>query len=200
MRTAQRTLALLMAVAVGGFITQQFTASSALANAAESGGSIATCAVPQLVNELMASDRFAPPREEFTQQLREEIEPLMEAGQALINELQGMTPEDEGAQEKVRQMQELREQVGRMEQQAAARLGKFTAKQIAECFELARSSAGAVADDLGYDYVISTVGEDEELNTESVETVLRQMLARPVLYAPEDADITDDVRDDLNLE
>lgn len=200
MRATKHTLALLAAVAVGGFIAQQFTVRTAFANADSGSASIATCAVPQIVNELMASDRFSPARDELAEKLREEIKPIAEQGQALFEEMQGMSPEDEGAQEKVGQMQRLRQQLGQMEQQAAAQLETFTAKQIAECFELARSSAGAVADDLGYDYVIATVGEDEDLNTDSVETVLRQMLARPVLHAPEDADITDDVREDLNLE
>lgn len=199
MRRTNATIAIIAAALLGGFIAQQFTTQRAHAALAD-GGSIATCAVPQIVNELMASDRYAPAREELAEQINEELQPLREEGQALLEELQGMKPEDEGAQSKVQRVQQLRQQVQRLEQQGAQRMEQFTAEQIAECFKLTRSSASAVAEDLGYDYVISTVGEDEELNTQSVDTVLRQMLARPVLFAPEDADITDDVREDLNLE
>ena len=50
MRTTKHTLALLAAVAVGGFIAQQFTLRTAYAAADSGESSIATCAVPQIVN------------------------------------------------------------------------------------------------------------------------------------------------------
>jgi Skp family chaperone for outer membrane proteins len=200
MRHSQRGIALLLAILGGGVIASQLAARNVLADNQGSDSSIATCAVPQIVNELMASDRFTPARDELANQLRDEITPLFDRGRAMVDELQTMQPEDEETQAKMRELQQLRQQHAQLEQQSSIRMGAFTAEQIAECFTLVRSSAGAVAEDLGYDYVISTVGEDEELNTSTVETVLRQMLARPVLFAPEDADITDDVREDLNLE
>ncbi len=75
----------------------------------------------------------------------------------------------------------------------------YTAKQVKECNALVRSSTRAVAEDLGFDFVISSADEEEEL-AESVEVLFRQITSRPVIMFPEENDITSDVRDDLNLE
>lgn len=201
MRYQSHVAVVIVAAAVAaltGFLATGNQADASMRLASDQ--NIATCALPEIVNDLMQSDRFKPARQEYTEQLQEELRPLAERLQSMLSELQGMTPEDEGAREKAQRFQQLQQEFQKKQNEMAQKVEKFTAEQIVDCYKLVRSSAAAVAEDLGFDYVISTVGQEEELTTESVDTVLRQMMARPVIKAPEDADITPDVKEDLNLE
>jgi len=162
--------------------------------------SIAVVALPTLINELMKSDRYLPDREAYSEELTVELRTINERGMELSERLQSMTPEDPGAQDLYAEFTQLRETLVRMQGENARKIETFTAKQIQECNELVRSSARAVADDLGFDFVVSSADADEELTDQSVEVLLRQLTSRPMIAFPEDNDITSDVRDDLNLE
>lgn len=160
---------------------------------------IAVCAIPKIVNELMQSDRFKAERDRLQEQLQAELEPLANEMREIGERLQELDPNDPDAEALFERFRDVRLEFGRKQTEMARQLEALNAGQIIECYELARSSAAAVAEDLGYNYVISSVGRDEELTKESVEVAIRQMMARPVILAPRDADITEDVREDLKL-
>jgi len=162
--------------------------------------SIAVCSLPNLINDLMGSDRFLPDREAYVADRTEELRELNEQGREMSQRLSTMTPEDPGAQELFESVQRLREQIARKQAENAALVETFTATQLSECNDLVRSSARAVAEDLGYAFVIASADPDEDLSKQSVEVLLRQLTSRPVIMFPEDNDITSDVRDDLKLE
>ncbi len=162
--------------------------------------SIAVVALPTLINELMASDRFQPDRVSYTEELNDELRQISERGRELSTRLQQMDPEDPGAQDLFAEMTKLSETLGRLQRENARKVEAHTASQIKECNELVRSSARAVADDLDFAFVISSADPDEELTDQSVEVLLRQLTSRPMIKFPEENDITSEVRDDLNLE
>ena len=165
-----------------------------------SDASIAVVATPDIMNDLMQSDRFAPDRERYALERQDELKPFADQLQKLQDQLQGMTDEDPQFPALAQQFNQIRNQAIQKQNQINADLEKFTASQVIEAYKLVRSSAQAVAEDLGYDYVITSADEDKALEPQNVEIALRQIMARPVLAFPEDADITDDVREDLNLE
>lgn len=164
-----------------------------------SDSTIAVCALPTLINELMASGRFLPERDAYQKDLNEELDELRERLTELQQQLQNMNPDDPGAQETFNEFQQLRQQLAQGQQENARKLEAFTARQVKECNRLVRSSARAVAEDLGFEFVISSADPEEDL-AETVETLFRQLTSRPVIMYPEENDITIDVRDDLNLE
>jgi len=161
---------------------------------------IATCAIPNIVNLLMTSERFEPTREELAKELEEEMQPLVDEGRRLFEELQGASQDDPAAQAKARRLQSLQREISEKRAEATQKIEKLTAEQIVECYRLARTTAIAIAEDEGFTHVIASVGQDEELSTDSVETVLRQMVSRPMIFSPEDDDITAAVMEDLQLE
>ncbi|MEO1130233.1 MAG: hypothetical protein AAFX05_11080 [Planctomycetota bacterium] len=161
---------------------------------------IAVCAIPTLVNELMQSDRFLPERTRVEEEGQAELQGLRDEANRIRDEVRERGPDDPAAQNSIRRFRALAEQIARGENQLALRLQRLTAEHLGQCYELARSSAIAVAEDLGFEYVIASGSSDEELNRQVPEVLLRQITARPMLKAPEEADITADVRDDLNLE
>ncbi len=160
---------------------------------------IAVCAVPALVNELMQSDRFKPERESLEERFRSEMQEIEQRLGTLRDRAQA-NPDDPGMEALAQEFGEQRRLLAEKQREAAQALEKKTAEQLLQCFDLARTSASAVAEELGYNYVLASVGPDEELNDTSVEIAVRQMMSRPAVMFPKEADITDDVRDDLNLQ
>lgn len=159
----------------------------------------AVCAVPMLVNELMQSDRFKPDRDKMEADFRAELDDMAAKLRELGAELQKASQDDPSAHVKAEEFGRLRNEFFEKQRQVAEALEKKSAEQLLACYELARSSTTAVAENLGYDYVFASVGPDEKLSGDSVEIALRQMMSRPVVVAPKQVDITEDVRADLKL-
>lgn len=162
---------------------------------------IAVCAVPQIVNELMDSDRFQPDREEFERGLREELlNPLNEQLTALQQEAGTV---DRNDQEAVRKLQgrfaELQREGARLQGEIARKVEEKIAQQLVECYGLVKESATAVAHDLGFNYLLASSGPDDKLETETVMALSRDLISRPVLMSPEGTDISAEVREDLKL-
>ncbi len=165
---------LLLALAMSAFALLRPLPSPAYANTMMADSSIAVCALPSLINDLMGSDRFSPQRLAYQEELNAELQELNERGRELGQRLSNMTPEDPGAQDAFAQFQRLREQVSRLQAENSRKMEIYTAKQVKECNALVRSSTRAVAEDLGFDFVISSADEEEEL-AESVEVLFRQI-------------------------
>ena len=62
------------------------------------------------------------------------------------------------------------------------------------------ASAQAIAEQMGYDYVLASRPVDRDMDAQDTTAVIRSVLARPVLKAPEGVDITPDVKQDLKLD
>lgn len=192
---------LLLAVALSGLAFLRPAASEARATTAVmADGSIAVVALPSLMNELMQSDRFLPDRTAYEQELNDELQAMADELRAFSERHANLQPDDPGAEGIVSQFGEMRRRLGEKQGENTRKIEAFTVRQIKECNELVRSSAKAVADDLGFEYVVASSDPDEGLTDQSVELLLRQLTARPMIMFPEDNDITSDVRDDLNLE
>jgi Skp family chaperone for outer membrane proteins len=200
MRPLDRALVAVLALSAAALALRPVALPEATAELAGGEPSIAVCAMPTLINELMDSDRFRPAIENVRPELREQLGAVSEEMQDLRDRLQEFDPEDPADQRDAQRFRELNMELDSLRRQLNAAVQRATAAQIAECYELVRSSADAVGEDLGFDYVISTGDPQEALNTDDFNVTLRQITARPVLRFPEGTDITDDVRDDLNLE
>lgn len=201
MRHWERSLLLALLFCVLALLARVSFAPDALAAAPDADDHrIAVCAMPSLINELMASERYLPEREDPAPELREEFEDLREELDALNENLEGAGPDDPNAARDIQRRREVFQRLQALQSRLSRAVETKTAEQFAECYALVRSSANAVAEDLGFDYVIATGDPDESLSTTISEVTLRQITARPVLRFPKGVDITDDVRDDLNLE
>lgn len=164
---------------------------------------IAICAVNMVMRELLESDRFMPAREaieldalvaEF-RQLEQELEGLRQQWEQIQQGGQGDPQQIQSEAERINaRMQEL-EQIG---SQREMELQQLTLTQLKEAYELARGAAEAVAEDLGYDYVIASQRAEDEFNL-NANSLPAEFNARPALVFPEGVDITADVLAELNL-
>lgn len=165
---------------------------------------IAVCAINKVMRELLESDRFLPARaainledivneytrlEQELQQLQTQWEIAQQGGGGDLQQIQ-----ERGMQVAAR-MEEL-EQIG---QQRERQLQQLTLTQLKDAYELARAAAEAVAEDLGYSYVVATQRHDDELNL-NPNSIPAEFNARPMLVYPDGTDITADVLAELNLD
>ena len=202
MRTWERTLLLALTLAVLALLARVSFSPAAYAIDSprdEPSHTIAVCATPSIINELMASERFAPDRENADPEARKKLEELRSELRDLQERLKNADPNDPVAQKDRARAREAVSEFQQLQQQLAEAVETKTAEQLAACFALVKSSAAAVAEHLGFEYVISTGDPEEKLNTTNSEVTLRQITARPVIRFPKVVDITDDVRDDLKL-
>lgn len=162
---------------------------------------IAVVAMPQIVNSLMDSDRFRPQREEFELNLREELlKPINEQIAELQQEASGVDRSDQEAMRKLQtRFGELQREGARVQGEIARKVEEKVAEQLVECYTLVKESATAVAEDLGFNYLLASGGPEDKLETQTVMALSRDLISRPVLLSPEGADISADVREDLKL-
>jgi len=202
MRRIERVL-LCIAITLAGaaLLRAELEAGRALgADGDGAGHPIATVAISDVVDELMAGDRFEPERVEFEAETREELMgDMVERLREMEQRAESMDPGDEGFEQAREEYFRLQGRAQRANQEVLRRVEAFVAKQIVECYKLVVSSAQAIAGDLGYDYVIASNGQERPLEEESVRDLVIDILGRPMLVSPESADITPDVRDDLKL-
>jgi hypothetical protein len=166
---------------------------------------IAICQVVELVDELMESDRFAPARADHEESLRDEIiRPLIEQGKAIENDLRHAAPDDPANNERKQRLLELREFVlPQAQQQASIRQEQFVAGQTIDAYALVAGSAKDVAQEMGFTFLFATDASErslEELRGMPMAAIQQAILSRPVLLFPESVDISDEIRDDLNLD
>ena len=163
---------------------------------------VAICAVVAITDELMASDRFRPAIDENADKLRDEmIKPIIEEGKNLEQALKDADPDDPANNDRKRRLLELREAAQQAQQRAGMLQEQFVANKTIEAYEMASSSARAIAKDLGFNFVIATIMPDEPITRDGPMSAVRNaILGRPIVMMPEGVDISDTVRDDLKLE
>ncbi len=200
MRRIERVL-VLCALALGAIALLRPTAGPALALAAPGDDyPVATVAISDIVDEMMAGDRFSPQRVEFENDTREELLGDMPRRMRELEQIaESMDPSDEAFSAAREEFFRLQGALTRANQEVRRRIEAYIAQQLIECYRLVVSSARAVADDLGFDYVIASNSQDRDLDEQSVRDLIVDILGRPVIVYPEEVDITEDVKDDLKL-
>lgn len=199
MRTVDRVVVLVLAasVAAGCWL---LAGPSATARADSSTTSpFAICDVMGVVEKLMDSERFKPARDEAQAAAEAALAPIRDQLRDLEARGRGMDPADPELPGVAQQFQQLQAQFQQQFQESARRMDEMTAMQLQEAYEIARASADAVAEDLGYGYVFATRLPDEEIEARDVAGMVRALLGRPVVRFPKDSDITPDVLQDLKI-
>ena len=186
----------ILALALAVVIRVPFGSMATARPASEDGHTIAVCATLLIVDELMDSDRYKPDRDALEEEKRNQIQPLMEDLQSLSQRGQAAQAAGEDISGLQQEYQALQRRLQQAQQQARQEIAELMQQQIIDCYGLIRTSAKAVAKDLGYDYVVSSSRPDDTME----DNPTGEFLSRPMLVFPEDTDITEEVREDLKLE
>lgn len=185
----------------------QFAATAAAAPSSAAGAPeepvsarIATCDVYEIVEKLVAGDRYETPRNEATERIRVKLKPLEDELSAMEAELKESDPKDEAAQEKAKAFQRKRNEYGLLRGKAQQEYTDFVAMQYVDAFEEVKSSAMAISERLGYTHVIASRTAEKKIKTTDPERLIEAFLGRPITVAPEGSDITEEVKEDLKLD
>lgn len=172
---------------------------------------LATCDVYDLVNRLVEGDDYAPARDAEQKRAADETKPLEEALTAMNADLQKMQsdlqaadPKDPGAQAKFAEFQTKRQDFdGRLRayQERKGQLGQtfsgLVSGQFTAAYKRVIAEATRVARERGYTYVVAQ--KRGEIDAKDPSQLIEGFLSRPVIVAPDDADITEAVRQAMKL-
>lgn len=167
---------------------------------AERAGQVAICDMISVVEAVMDSERYKPARDEMGSASEKAIAEFRDRAKAAEDALRAMDEKDPGLEAAQREYQVAGMAFQRKGQELAQEMDALTTRQLIEAYSVVRASADAVAEQLGFGYVIASRPSDKLIEAVDTAAVVRAMLARPVVRMPEGADITPDVRQDLKLD
>ena len=161
---------------------------------------IATCDIYKVTDALLNSDRFQPDIESRQAEIGDQLRPMEEALRGMQEALQGMDQEDPELPARATEFRRAQQEYQQRRAQLEADFEAFVSSKYVEAYGLVRESAEAVAEKLGYSYVIASRVREEAIEAQGVQQVIQAVLARPMVASPEGTDITEDVAFDLKIE
>lgn len=168
--------------------------------ATQSPATLATCDLLAVTELLFASEAYAPARTDEEKRLTAKLAPLEAALDALQRELQTMTPADQGKPEnqaKAADFQTKRDEYMQVRKDSSASYDRLVAGQFADAYERASTAAAAVAKEAGFTHVIAH--KTGKIAGSDPQTLIADLLGRPMIVRPEGSDITPRVRTALKL-
>ncbi|MEO1128546.1 MAG: OmpH family outer membrane protein, partial [Planctomycetota bacterium] len=153
-----------LVVALGGhFGSPQVALADDHETAADVQHAIAICPVTTIADELMETERFQPERDAMQASLNEQLQPMREQLITLQTELSDADPTAEDTNQKRQQFFMLQQQFEQTRGAAMAKMETFVTEQYRQAYTLVRSSAAAIAEEQGFDYVLASITPDTEV-------------------------------------
>lgn len=197
-------LVIALAAALGGRLPALPAAAASLPRSASRAepveARIATCDVYQIADKLIESDRYQPRLKEEQERLKAQLKPLEDELRQIQERGNAMDPQAEETRALFIEFQRKQQEFQQKVRESEIAYQNFLGSLYVEAYEAAKTAAQNVAEDLGYNYVLASRKTDLKIETTEINQVVQAVLARPVLKAPEGADITEDVIKDLKLE
>ena len=146
----------------------------------------AVCGVTGIIDDMMETDRYRPDRLEYEQEVREELMgDLTSQMQALEQQVQSVEPGSEDFNRLREQYFRLQGEATRRQQEVRRRVEVKVVEQLVDCRMIVLASTRAVADDLGFEFVLSSESTEKEYEQENVRDLVLDFLSRPVVVYPE---------------
>lgn len=167
--------------------------------AASASPAIATVDALRLVQALLESDDYLAERTEAEERLTGELQAAQDELTSLQEEIQLLPPADPRGNTLRQEFQQRLANLQQMSQTAQAEVSQLLGEQAARAYERIADASREVATKRGYTHLISTRRDREIPAIGGLSAVTQEILARTVLLAPGDTDITDAVRTKLDL-
>jgi Skp family chaperone for outer membrane proteins len=177
-------------------------AQSGQGQAATPAARIATVDVLALAERMMNAQELAGPREELDGRFRPQLEAIEEDVQridARLTQLQN-TPNDPQVRTLLTQRQTRAEEYQNLIQSHQVQREQLIADQVEAIYARVRAAAERVAGARAYTHVITSRSIGQPMNALTAADALQDMLARPVLVAPEGDDLTAQVAAELGVQ
>jgi Skp family chaperone for outer membrane proteins len=156
--------------------------------------------IGSLLSVLMKAEDRAQERQALRQHLTADAQTMRDELERIQREIEEFGPEDEEAADLIRQGQQLAQQLQAFGQQAVAQEEAKAAEQLEQCYRELVTAVNVVADRHGINTVFRFIPTDDPFNPGAVNSAMVQIRLRTLLRYPDDADITDEVADELNVD
>lgn len=161
---------------------------------------IATVDTFEVLQLQLNTEQFISQRRALEQQFRDAVAPLEEQDSALQSQLAELAPTNPQVPQLQSQRQQLFQQFNQLRQQLALASDRLSAEQATVAYRQVHEQVNKVAQQMGYSHVLSTRLVVDEMAPIDSNSAMQEILGRPVLVAPDTADITDAVLEAMNLE
>ncbi len=153
-----------------------------------------------VMNQLLDAELFEEERTAFREEREEEENAFQERARELDAVARDMSPEDEGAQAMVRQMQELEQEYARWRRDQQAALGRLASSQVERAYRDLVAAVDVVAERRDIDLVYRFVPTARAFEAMTPDVAEKEVFLRTALHYPAELDITNDVLEELSLE
>lgn len=200
-----RTTHLVLAAGIAGAVFAGLVNSavsvpaSAGLGAADPQPKVGTVDVLLLLEQMLDGEPYAAARDAAAKAWNDQIQPLVSQRDDVVQSLSGLGQDDPGAQGLYQQFQGLEQRIRQLSQEAEASVDQTSAEQLADAYKKIHAAVGQVAAEHGYDRVFSSRMSVDEFNAENTNVVVQEVLLRPVLANTPGHDLTDLVRESLNI-
>lgn len=192
-----------MAIGLGAAFASQASqpGPGAASNAAApaTAGRIATLDVYSLTERLMSLPSGLESVEAAVKPFQDEITKLQEEFDRMVAKLQTLPTNDPSFETTSNEGREKQSKLRRLQGEADAAIEAARAGLLVRTFNQVVEASNKVAAREGFAYVLNSRSAERAIETNSVTIALQELLARPMILAPADADITDRVAVELRL-
>ena len=162
---------------------------------------IATVDTVGLLEVMLETDEdFLATREEVRTGIQDELEDVQGEIERIQMEAQQRTANDPELQALQQRFQRATQRLTQVQEQSAQRVQQLTSRQAREGYGRIHEAIDSIAEERDLDHVMATRRGGEISSTRNTPTaVFQDILARPLVVSPEAMDITDLVRERLEL-
>ena len=149
---------------------------------------------------LETEEDFLAERERVRTGIEDELEDVRSEIEGIQLEAQQLSPDDPQLQMLQQRFQRATQRLSQVQEQSAMRVEELTSRQARDGYGRIHSAIDSIAEERGLDHVMATRRGGEIPASRGTPTaVFQDILARPLVVSPESSDITELVRERLDL-
>ncbi len=160
---------------------------------------VGTVDVLRCLERMLESPDYVKEREDGAAVWNEQIQKLLDEQDAIKAKAGDLKPDDPSAKDLYQQFQSLNQRIGALQQQAVAAIDKLSAEQISKAYKIIHQTVKEVGTSKGYSRVLASRMTTDDIVADNTNSMVQEVLLRPVIYANDADDLTDAVIEALNI-
>ncbi|HCT44496.1 MAG: hypothetical protein CMJ35_10075 [Phycisphaerae bacterium] len=157
-------------------------------------GDIASVDVFALVDRALSGEEMTAARRNFEAESNSGIEAMQQQLIQLQTQLGALSPDDPNGGQLYQQYQQMQGQLQQASQAASLDYQTLIAEQIAQGYREIYAAVNELAAEQGYSFVFATRSDGELLQTDTINGITQEILARPLVTPPAATDLTEAIR------
>jgi len=157
-------------------------------------GEIASVDVFALIDRALSKDEKTSERQAYESSSNAVITNMQQQLIGIQAKLQSMQPDDPNINAEYQEYQQMQSNLQAASQNASTQYQTLIAEQIAEAYSEIYAAVNEIASEQGFAYVFASRSDGDLLQTDSINGITQEILARPLVTPPAATDLTEVVR------